>query len=187
MFMPEGNYNFKYARKLMLMVGNIGAGKTTYIKSLNQEYITLSRDKMRFMIGNGEYIFSFRLENAIWHGELELFKGMINEGVNIAIDEINTNKNMRGRYIHQMLVNTWDSNKYEVIAVVFPRLSKKESVDRRMKDNHDKSIERITWEEVWDHFDKNYTPPTIEEGFDKIIYLDKNNKSISKDKWMTIT
>jgi hypothetical protein len=112
---------------------------------------------------------------------------MINEGVNIAIDEINTNKNMRGRYIHQMLVNTWNTNKYEVTAVVFPRLSKKESVDRRMKDNHDKSIERITWEEVWEHFNKNYAVPTIEEGFDKIIYLDKDNKVISKDKWLTIT
>ena len=175
MFMPEGNYNFKYDRKLILMVGNIGSGKTTYIKNLNQEYVTLSIDKMRYMMGNGDYIFSYQLEEPIWQAELKLFKELIKKGINIVIDEINTNKNMRNRYIYNMLALTWECNKYEVTAVVMPKLSMKESVRRRLKQPHGDST-RKNWEMIWKKFDENYTAPTLEESFNKIIMLDENYK-----------
>lgn len=175
--MPDGNYNHKHERKLILLVGNIASGKSTYLKKLNGEYLVLSRDKIRYMIGDGYYVFHSKFETAIWNAELELFKSLLETGVNLVIDEVNVNSFMRERYISEMryLVRNRFSMKdmYEVTAVVFHKLTMKEAVERRMREPHGVFTEK-DWEKVWTNFDKRSSVPTLEEGFDKIIILNKD-------------
>lgn len=174
--MASRKYTYEFDKKLILMVGNIGAGKTTYVTKLSKKYIVLSRDKIRYMIGNGEYVFLQDFEGAIWRGESELFLGFLGLGVNIVIDEINTNIYMRSRYIIDA-----KSYGYSVAAVVMPKLSKKESVDRRMSAPHGK-FARHEWETVWEKFDKNADEPVLDEGFDKIIWLKNRGDKLVVDK-----
>jgi predicted kinase len=174
----NGRYNFKYENRLMFLVGNIGSGKTTYIKQLNGEYVVLSRDKIRYMLGNGEYVFHGDLEDAVWQAELKLFTGLLHTGINIVIDEVNTNPNMRARYLYAVNYDILDF-KYETTAVVFPRLPMDVCVERRVKSPHG-NFTKADWEKVWTRFDTNYVKPSINEGFDKVVFLDKSNKKIKQ-------
>ena len=166
------DYNFVFERKLMFLVGNIGSGKTTYINSLNGEYVTISRDKIRYMLGNGDYVFLDSLEPAVWEAENTLYANLLRTGVNIVIDEVNTNYLMRKRYLEEI---TFLPHEYEVTAAIFPILSKKVAVQRRMKNPHG-LFTKQDWEFVFDKFAKRYSEPTIQEGFDKIVYLKDNGK-----------
>jgi len=53
-----------------------------------------------------------------------------------------------------------------------PRLTKKDSVDRRMQNPHGQPNRKI-WNKVWDRFDTMYEMPTLKEGFDSIIIEEK--------------
>jgi len=158
------NYKFKFDNKVIFLVGNIGSGKSTYINGLKDHYIVCSRDKIRYMLGNGNYIFDKVLEPAVWQGELALYTNLTKIGVNIVIDEVNANPNMRQRYLEVTPPS------YEKTAIIMPYLTKEESVNRRMQNPHGISL-RGEWENVWERFNGIYEPPTIEEGFDKIINL----------------
>lgn len=167
----DGKYNFKYDRKIIFMVGNIGSGKTTFVKQLNGKYVVVSRDKLRYMIGNGEYVFHSNLEPAIWDGEIALFIKLLTTGINIVIDEVNTNKFMRSRYLQEI----HDCEiPYTKIAVLMPWLSKRICVDRRMADPHGNFTE-ADWSKVWEKFDSQSIRPTEEEGFDLIVSSDNPN------------
>jgi hypothetical protein len=50
-----------------------------------------------------------------------------------------------------------------------PKLSKVESVQRRMQANHGNGTPQV-WGEVWERFDKVYAEPSKKEGFNKIIH-----------------
>ena len=175
-------YNFKHQRKVVFLVGNIGSGKTTYAQTLKDEYVTTSRDRIRYMLGGGEYVFLKEFESAVWNAEFSLFSELLATGVNILIDEVNTNHFMRSRYLYEIddYIGNFDVPHIERIAVVFPIIPKKEAVDRRMCDPHGK-FSRKEWEEVWERFNTQYKEPTLKEGFNKIIQLKsevKNGKVI---------
>ena len=48
--------------KIIVLVGNIGSGKTTWIKKFLKKtkgkYVVVSRDAIRYMMGGGKYIFA---------------------------------------------------------------------------------------------------------------------------------
>jgi len=160
-------YGFKYDKNLILMIGNIGTGKSTFVKTYEKEYIVLSRDKIRYGIGNGNYVFIPQLEPAIWDGEITLFEGMVNTGINIIVDEININNVFRSRYI-----NVAEAADYTITGIVMPHLSMDECVRRRMGNNHGDGTKE-EWEEVWTRFNNKYEQPTFDEGFDKIFMVEE--------------
>jgi predicted kinase len=161
----------KFEDKMIVLVGNIGSGKTTYCKKLVEEgYIVIARDKFRYMIGNGGYIFDTRLEEAVWESEMDMFRRFMRTGVNIVIDEVGVSKYMRLRYTG--IAKTFG---YKTCAIVLPKLSKKEAVDRRMQDPHGQP-DRKLWEGVWDKFNKIFEEPTKAEMFDEVVFLEQHRQ-----------
>lgn len=152
-------------KHLIILVGNIGSGKTTLCNTLvkNGFYI-ISRDRLRYMIGNGEYIFNPTLESAIHKSAKKITEEFMRLGVDLVIDEVNVSKNERKQYL--TLANKY---KYKKTALVMPKLTKKQSVDRRLQSPHG-SFGRKIWNLVWTKFNNCYIEPTTKEGFNSIIY-----------------
>lgn len=153
---------------LIILVGNIGAGKTTLVKKYQKEgYIVVSRDSLRYGIGNGQYIFDYEYEDTIWNTEEYMFRKFANLGVNIIVDEVGLTISMRRRYIKCC-------REYKITALILPKLNMKESVDRRMQDPHGQH-DRKLWENVWTKFNDIYEKPNKNEGLNEVIFL-KNTK-----------
>jgi len=156
----------KIKPEIVLLVGNIGSGKTTLVKRILSKgfsHVVISRDALRYMIGAGRYRFDSNIESAIWDSELNIVKNFMNLKQNLLIDEVGLSKSMRKRYID--LAKQFD---YDVTVIELPKFSKRVSVNHRMKDPH-QCPDRKLWEGVWEKFDKLYERPTKSEGFAKII------------------
>jgi len=154
-------------KNMYILIGNIGSGKSTYINNHLKNCISISKDGLRYSIGNGTYIFNPDYEYTIHKAILELNIGFCSIGENVVIDETNMTKKSRKSHI-----TIGKKYKYNIIAVVFPELSKIDSVNRRMTNPHCQD-DRKVWNSVWERFHNVYNPPTIEEGFNQIIELKK--------------
>jgi len=164
------NYNYKFDRKLIFLIGNIGSGKTTYTTNIKKDYVVLSRDKIRYMLGGGDYVFNPLFEPALWKGISEIFTQLIKTEVNIIIDEVNVNYVMRTQYLNIIHNMHEYIGSYHITGVVFPKLSKKEAIKRRLSAPHG-NIDQKQWERVYTRFNKLYEEPSLSEGFHKIIWL----------------
>ncbi|MBN1467701.1 MAG: AAA family ATPase [Fusobacteriaceae bacterium] len=155
-------------KKLIILIGNIGSGKTTFIKSqrlVKKGYVVIARDRLRYAIGGGDYIFNVDYEPIIWQTALELFEKFLKLGVKIVVDEVGITKLIRKRYI--FLAKKY---KYKTIGIEMPRFSKRKSVNHRMKNPHGQ-FDRRLWERVWDKFNKVYEKPTKSESFSQLFRL----------------
>jgi predicted kinase len=151
-------------RNLIILVGNIGVGKSTYSRKLADEgYIVISRDQLRYGIGGGTPIFDHYYESIIWKTEFYMFKQFANLGVNLVIDSVAVNKRLRARYIKYA-----KSKGYYITVKILPKISMNKSVNRRMKNPHGRK-DRLVWERIWNKFDAMYEEPTKDEGMDEII------------------
>ncbi|MHA2013326.1 MAG: AAA family ATPase [Candidatus Helarchaeota archaeon] len=150
-------------KELIILVGNIGSGKSTLCKKLQKEgYVIISRDSLRYGIGGGNYIFDLNYEPIVWDTEFYLFERFLQLGVNLVIDEVGINKILRKRYIP--LAKRFN---YKIVVYLLPKLTMKKSVRRRLKDPHGQ-LDKKLWESVWKKFNKMYEKPTLDEGFDEI-------------------
>lgn len=152
--------------QIIVMVGNIGSGKSTTIKLLKEKglpHIVVSRDALRYMIGAGKYTFDINLEKAIWDSEKRILENFMLLHRPIIVDEVGVSKKMRARYIK--LAKRFG---YSMQVICMPMLDKKTCVDRRMNNPHD-TPDRAVWESVWDKFNRLYQKPELKEGIDKII------------------
>lgn len=156
-------------KKMIILVGNIGSGKSTYIKKelVPKGYVVVSRDSIRYMIGGGDYIFNPKLEPSIFQSETDILINFMCEGVNIVVDEVGINKRLRAKYIKLAKLES-----YKINAIVMPKLSMSESVTRRMNNPHGQPDKKL-WENVWKKFDDVYEEPTIKEGFNKVTIYKK--------------
>jgi predicted kinase len=153
-------------KHIIILVGNIGSGKSTTAKKyVDEGYIVIARDALRYMIGAGNYIFNLEVETAIWNSELKILKEFMKLGVNIIVDEIGITKTERARYLP--LIKKY---KYKSTVLIMPKLSKKESVNRRMINPHGQPNRKL-WEEVWKKFNIKYEEPSLAEGFNEIVKL----------------
>lgn len=168
----------------ILLVGNIGSGKSTLCKSLaKKDYIIISRDVLRYMIGGGNYRFDPKMEPYIAEAHdamLQCFLSGVSSGspenLDIVVDEVNVQADRRQQLLN--MVSDDDCARYIKVAIVLPQLSKKQSVDRRMRNEHGK-FGRKVWEGVWDKFNTIYQDPYEEKGsgLDHVIFL-KSAKDI---------
>jgi predicted kinase len=157
-------------KQLIIMVGNIGTGKSTYAKKYQkQDYIIISRDQLRYAIGNGQYVYNKTYEPIIWKSELYFFKRFVDAGANIVIDGANITKLIRRRYISYA-----KKEDYNITIIEMPRLIIDEAVKNRMKDPHGQPDERL-WSKIWNKFESLYETPTIGEGVNKVIQLEKKD------------
>ena len=152
--------------EIIIMVGNIGSGKSTLCKEYAEAgYIVISMDSLRYMIGAGQYIYNKELEQAIWDSEKSIIRHFMGLKKNIIVDNTSMSDKTRKTYL-------WlaKQHKYRTVALVMPRLSEKECIDRRMTNPHGQP-DRELWESVWTRFHFQYVEPTRKEGFDKVIKL----------------
>jgi len=147
--------------KLLILVGNIGSGKSTFAKDFckKNNYICISRDSLRSMIGVGEYIFNTSYEPYLKKAMLELVERFMRGRFNIVIDEVNISRSSRAP-----LLALARSFAYQPVAYVLPELHKEESVARRLSANHGDE-RKETWDMIWERFNESYEYPTEEEGF----------------------
>ena len=150
----------------VVLVGNIGSGKSTFARGLIEAgYIAVSRDQVRYALGEGQYIFKPEYESAVHSINMCMFRQFMALETNILVDETNVSVVCRENYV-------WAAKNrgYKVIAVELPRYDKEESIKRRMASNHGK-FDRNVWENVWTRFDSRYVSPTVAEGFDAVIKI----------------
>lgn len=153
-------------KEIILPVANIGAGKSTLAKQYAKKgYIVISRDSFRYMINAQEYKFNPKIESSIKKSSLATLKIFLKEGYNIFYDETNINSTLRKQTIK--LAKKYN---YKVTVILLPKLSKEESVKRRVKDPHG-NYSREIWESVWERFEFGFEEPSKKEGIDKIVRM----------------
>lgn len=153
---------------LVILVGNIGSGKSTLVKQIYSDCQIISRDEWRYKLGCGNYLFDYGVEikiNCLVNLELQVAMQLGND---IVIDEMNMAKKTRKHYI-----NAAKEQNYRVMAVVFPDLGEEEHVRRRMESNHGYTTEQ-RWREVYRRNAQRFQMPTFEEGFDFVSGLPRD-------------
>jgi len=172
--------------KLIIMVGNIASGKTTWIKNYLaaksteelKNWIVLSKDDLRRMIGAGKYIFDEKLEPIIYLSIFDLLSNFMYEDVNIIIDETNMDKETRKGYLH--LTKKYNSlgYDYETIAVVIPKISMDHAVKRIAQREGVlgwAEAPKEDWIRAWKRKQGKFEIPTKEEGFNEIWKVDNED------------
>lgn len=137
-------------KEIIIMVGNIGAGKSTYVKQyVDRGYRVISKNAIRYMFGGGKYIFDIALEKEVDDAVKNTTIGLTYAGYNVIVDETNMTINERKDYLHYIKEEGTKNNPqpYKRIALIFPKLSKEESVCRRLQANHGDTTKKV-WEEV---------------------------------------
>ena len=153
-------------KELIILVGNIGSGKTTLCKKfVKKGYLIISQDDLRYSIGSGKYTFNIFYEPCIKETTKTLARSFMKRDISLVIDETNMTKRIRAKYLSLAKIY-----KYKTKAIILPKLSQKKSIQRRLKNNHG-NISKKIWAEVWDMFNDMYQKPTKSERFDKIIQL----------------
>lgn len=150
-------------KTLYLLVGNIGSGKSTKATQMSNSCAVICRDKMRSMLGGGNYDLGFEWD--ISRACTVLMRSMMRRGVDIVIDETNLTKKYRREKI--LIAKEFG---YKIIAMILPEIPKALSVLRRLNDDA-RGFDGKKWGEVFDSFQSRATNPTKEEGFDDIIQL----------------
>jgi len=151
----------------VVLIGNIGSGKSTLSKGLIEAgYVAVSHDQIRYAIGNGQYTFKPEFEQAVHDITMCTFYKFMGLEQNLVIDETNVTPKIRENYI-------WAAKNrgYTVIAIEMPKLSREESLTRRISKNHCEKYGEDVWGPVWERFNGRYQAPTIEEGFDVVVKL----------------
>jgi len=160
-------------KEIIILVGNIGSGKSTLVKKYQEKgYVVIARDMLRYAIGGGNYVYNTEYESIIWNTELSLLDDFLEKGINIIVDSVGINKIIRQRYID--IAKTYN---YQITCFELPKISKKESVKRRMKNPHGQ-FNQITWEAVWDKFNNQYEKPSITEGIDFVVRMREDNNEV---------
>jgi predicted kinase len=150
--------------RLVILVGNIGSGKTTLAKAYAKKgYAIVSRDDMRSMLNGGRYGFKLQFEPAVHAGSRAVLQGLLGRGLNVVLDETNVSVIVR-----RPTIKMAKAYGYKVIGHATTYYSREICLDRRMESGRD-SYSRKKWGEIWDRFDRAYETFHDSEGLDDWI------------------
>lgn len=165
--------------KLIIMVGNIVSGKSTWIKKFlkteqGKDFVVLSKDDLRRMLGAGNYLWDENIEQAIQVSLIDLLQNFMLCNKNIILDETNMNLETREAYFCLTKKRKSYGYNYEIIAVVMPQLPF-DRITHRIKFREGLpewgDFPREVWEGVWKRKNSKFEMPTLEEGFDKVYVI----------------
>lgn len=171
--------------KLILTVGNIASGKSTWCKSqVKNGSVVVCNDDITTMIHGGQYLYDHDLKS-LYKGieEYSVIKGL-QEGRNTILDRMNYKSDTRKRW-----AAIAKDHGFECWVILFPRESPEIHAKRRYdKDNRGVSYER--WLKVAKEFEENYEDINMGvEGIQNVINTDGQfglefmvNMSMSYDK-----
>jgi len=150
-------------KKLIILVGNIASGKSTYVKKFPQAII-VNDDSIVSSVHGGDYTLYQKelkplyktIENTIITTALSLDRLVI-------IDRPNMSKQTRQRYIS--IAKSLD---VEVLCVIFPLQDPYIHAKRRFdSDNRDLTLRH--WIETAERKNVEFEHPSFDEGFDNIF------------------
>ncbi len=160
--------------KLYIMVGNVGSGKSTWIRKFlseqndqkDEKWVVVSKDAIRWMLGSGDkYLFDPDcLEYSIEQLSNDMIYDLLTCDVNVIVDE--TNEDVFSRQNILELV----ASSVETTAVCMPFVDRLESLKRKSNPDANYGYGRETWGEVWRRKNDAFVAPSLDEGFDKILY-----------------
>lgn len=167
--------------KLIIMVGNIVSGKSTWIKQFlannysdEGNWVVLSKDNIRRMIGAGKYIYNEKLEPIIHQSLIGMLCNFMQHDVNIILDETNIDRETRDVYLDLTKKRVSHGYDYETKAVIMLNRSK-EIIENRIASRENKiewnSTPKEIWMQVWERKQSLFEMPTEAESFDKILQI----------------
>ncbi len=147
-----------------VMVGNIASGKSTRVKHLGIKHV-VSKDALRYIIGNGDYLFDPALEPFIRNATSALISLYSRAGIDFVVDETHISSKVRKRTLQHIHPSC------RIICHVGVDRGENSHVVARMKDNHGNTSED-KWREVYQMYNAAFEPPDLSEGFDEIRFID---------------
>ncbi len=119
------------------------------------------------MLGGGDkYIFDPDcLEDFVGIEAEEMIRNLLGYSINVIADETNENASSRLAIINMAPVGI------EVTAVCMPFVDRLESLKRKSNPDANYGYERETWDEIWCRKNNAFVAPSLDEGFDKILYV----------------
>lgn len=166
--------------KLIITIGNIASGKSTWVKhfiekdsSVEDDYVIISKDAIRRMLGGGKYIYVQIYEPIIHSTFISCVCNFMAHNINIVIDDNNVERVYRNHLFNLTTKRTSVGYDYEIIAAIMPKIPLSEALKRRALQEgiHMKATNKIHWTNIWHYFNNLYEPATLEEGFDEIWRL----------------
>lgn len=152
-------------KNLYVLIGNIAAGKSTWVNNYREHSYVVSRDIIRYEFGDGDYLFDYELEpciDKIVKGQTE---GCMVLGNDLIIDETQMTKKSRA-----WVLALGKKYGYTITGLVFPDRGMESHVEARLGDNHG-SITRGMWESIYTRKQEAFEYPDVSEGFSVVIDL----------------
>lgn len=172
--------------KLIVMVGNIASGKTTWIRkflderlleSINdkttgggESWVVVSKDALRTMIGAGRYVFDEEVEPYIHDAFVEIMMVFMNEKLNIIVDETNMDLVTRNLLLQFTGIENGFGYDYEIIACVMPTIFVHKTLQHRCPNGEAGCKSAQIWKKVYRQKAEKFEAPTKAEGFDEVWF-----------------
>lgn len=150
--------------KLVIMVGNIGSGKSTLSNKLASDFkfAVFNMDSIVEMLGGYEYT-RYDKNKTDCYRDIRQFivRNLLKKEFNCVIDSTNLTKKKRKEFI-----DIGKSLKVSEIVAYDFGLGCDEYLSRRVNDP--KGVDPSTWKSVYERMKNEYEAPTMDEGFTNI-------------------
>ena len=163
---------------IIIMVGNIGTGKSTATDLLLSEYtgiqiIAVSNDSITMMTGNGDYS---RYRPMLSDMYKDMFFKCVCAGVDAGATVVCDNSHMTKRSRAKLIKIAKDAG----ISVSCINLGpgSPESLKRRQEAKDGRGNTKAVWNIVHQRFSSQYEEPSVDEGFDIVLTGDELRKVI---------
>lgn len=154
--------------KCILLIGNIGSGKSTWVKENGDGQIIINDDSIVKAIHGGSNKYYIKYKSLYKSVENLIFGIGSNFDSKIIIDRPNLTVKTRRRYIG--LAQCYDM---KIEAVIFKFEDPKIHAERRMADDfRDRDFKY--WENLAKYNNYRYQEPSLSEGLDSITYVESN-------------
>jgi predicted kinase len=152
-------------REVVLLMGNIGCGKTTLAKKyVEQGFLAIDQDFLREMFGAGKYIYTPETEAIIMQLSRQLLLELLNTDKNIVIDGCFVSRQKRQEILDTIHIHS--SVPTHTKLIVLPRCPREVCIARRMK--NPRGFSKKVWMSVWKKFNDKWDKPGMDEDFDYI-------------------
>lgn len=158
--------------KLYLMMGCPGSGKSTWCKNhLSENDVYVSRDEIRFSLVKEEDEY-FSKENQVYKEFVNRIGAELKAGHNVFADATHINKGSRLKLLRS--INYHD---YEELGIIWVKVPLETALSQN---ENRKDTRAYVPESVIRNMYKQTEPPSFEEGFDKIYFVEPNEAIIVK-------
>lgn len=148
---------------MTIFTGNVGSGKSFIASKLaKMGNVIVNMDTIQQMVGGGEYgIYDKDKKDVYWAAENAVIESALKSGLSVVVDRTNMDRKRRERFIE-----IGKKHAREVISMNWGN-GDQAGLDRRIKKPN--GVPAETWNGVHSYMKKSYEPPSLAEGFDRIV------------------